>query len=104
MNILKLKIKSNPILVSIALVFCYCIIVFSLIIALNAVFAKKATASESCDKISTLAKVIMKGRQDGILLADVINSANGFKLSKIIAIEAYKEPLFSTVEHQKSAI
>tara|TARA_R110002049_G_scaffold96042_1_gene235486 strand:+ start:115 stop:408 length:294 start_codon:yes stop_codon:yes gene_type:complete len=76
-----------------------------LILSLALLLPLSAHAEQSnCQGVSSLARVIMESRQTGVNIIDVINAVDDNELAKVIIIEAYKDPKFSTDDYKKTSI
>jgi len=65
---------------------------------------QKATSTEYCLSISDLAKVIMQRRQGGIPMTILIKLAEEDEVAHAIIMEAYSQPIYSTIETKQKAI
>lgn len=76
----------------------------NLIIAAAAALTLTCAQAQDCKVIGDLAETIMKARQTGVTLSEIISLPTATTLGKRMAIDAYKRPRFSTDEFQQSAI
>ena len=58
----------------------------------------------TCEQLSSLAGVVMTGRQDGVAMSDYMAESKDFPASQAIVVAAYKVPRYSTDEYKKSAV
>lgn len=61
------------------------------------------TVGSFCKNVSDLSVEIMKARQDGVLLSDIIEKTKGAYLTKLVAMLAYDRPRFSAKENKRDA-
>jgi hypothetical protein len=63
---------------------------------------------EFCSKVGQLAGLVMEGRQQGVIMSTAMQSASGTtdmaELRRLLIIEAYKSPRYSTDRMKQSAI
>lgn len=61
-----------------------------------------------CKSASQLAEAVMKGRQDGGSMADMMSidygSEQGAKSARILIVEAFKQPRYESAEYQHRAV
>lgn len=62
------------------------------------------TKEETCNNVSTLAHNVMKGRQTGMALSEMMKHSQGEDWIKELMIDAYDEPRYSTPEYQQRTI
>lgn len=80
-----------------------------LTLALFALFAAPATAQEMtpdemCAAFATYAEVVMKARQSGVPLGQMLETIDGEPLLRSLVMVAYDQPRFSTESYQQEAI
>lgn len=72
------------------------------------VFATSAMADDVCKKFGDLAESVMEARQKNVPVSEmmkIMNTDPDFsEIGKMIVIEAYNRPAFSTYEYQSRAI
>ena len=78
-------------------------------LALFALLAAPATAQEMtpdelCATFATYAEVVMKARQGGVPLGQMLDTINGEPLLRNLVMVAYDQPRFSTETYQQEAI
>lgn len=78
-------------------------------LALLALLAAPATAQEMthdemCATFATYAEVVMKARQGGVSLGEVLDTIDGEPVLRGLVMLAYDQPRFSTAEYQQEAI
>lgn len=70
------------------------------LLSFNLAAEDKKEEPVSCETISILAETIMSARQQGVAMSDIINLGKDDKLLKILTIEAYEKPRYSTQKNQ----
>lgn len=75
-----------------------------LLIAITMALTATVAQAQDCKVIGDLAETIMKARQTGVTLSEIISLPTATTLGKRMAIDAYKRPRFSTDEFQRSAM
>lgn len=74
-----------------------------LIIAAAAAFTLTFAQAQDCKGLGELAEKVMEARQAGVPLSNIRSNADYSDFTKRLAIDAYKQPRFSTQEMQRSA-
>ena len=72
------------------------IISILIMFCLICLFSIPAIAEDKCETIGLLAEAVMKGRQVGVPASKVFEIFNQNEMVKIMIIEAYGEPKYST--------
>ena len=63
------------------------------------------TAKEDvCISLAELASSVMELRQGGVPLSEMMKIAEGDELLRLLALDAYSEPRFSSKEHQDLSV
>lgn len=80
-----------------------------LTLALFALLAAPATAQEMtpdelCATFATYAEVVMKARQGGVPLGQMLDTIDGEPVLRALLMVAYDQPRFSTESYQQDAI
>lgn len=71
---------------------------------LVAATAHAETVSEQCSPVSQLAEKIMRARQSGISLLQLMEIANGNKIAEALVQDAFKQSRFSSEPFQDRAV
>ncbi len=58
----------------------------------------------SCEQFEQMARTIMDGRLSGVSMSAMMAVPGGSELSKLLIIEAYEKPKYSSEERKKEAI
>ena len=66
--------------------------------------AGESTPLSICTASSSLARTIMKVRQNGMDLSTALEAVSDNEFAKAIVIDAYKKPRYSSEKYQKRAI
>lgn len=78
------------------------------LILVSALLSFNAQANDDdfkkCKDIEGVAGLIMEMRQKGTPMSDMIKAANGDPLGKVLIIEAYDRPKYSTDQNKKDAV
>lgn len=75
-----------------------------LIIVAAAAFTMTTANAQYCTIIGNLSESIMKARQNGVSMSDIMNMPSATSLGKAMTIDAFKEPRYSTEEFKQRAI
>lgn len=55
----------------------------------------------SCQQIGEIAQIVMQKRQEGASMSTLINATGGNELVRVMVMEAFKRPDFSSDEYKK---